>query len=74
MNQVGSTAPGLWNSCFRWFSGHLLGEVPDDIPLCAFDCKRAPGPEEEWATCERRIHRAAGELLPEPSFQGGGTT
>jgi hypothetical protein len=26
------------------------------------------------ATCERRIHRAAGELLPEPSFQGGGTT
>jgi len=26
------------------------------------------------ATCERRIHRAAEELLPEPSFQGGGTT
>jgi hypothetical protein len=74
MNQVGSKAPGAWNSCFRWFSGHLLGEVPDDIALCAFDCKRAPGPEEEWATCERRINRAAAELMPEPSFQSGGTT
>ncbi len=74
MNQVGSTAAGLWNSCFRWFSGQLLGEVPDDTALGAFDCKRAPCPEGEWATCERRINRAAGELMPEPSFRSGGTT
>ena len=74
MNQVGSTAAGLWNSFFRWFSGHLLGEVPDDIAWYEFDCKRAPCPEEEWATCERRINRAAGGLMPEPSFQSGGTT
>jgi hypothetical protein len=74
LKQVGSTAPGVWNSCFRWFSGHLLGEGHDDIALGAFDCKRTPGPEEEWATCERRINRAAGELMPEPSSPSGETT
>jgi len=65
VTNVGSTPPGLWNRLFRWIGGHLLGEVPEDIALCEFDCKRSSCLEEELATCERRITRAAGELMPE---------
>jgi hypothetical protein len=65
MTHVGSAAPGLRNRLFLWIRGHLIGEVPNELALGEFDCKRSPCPEEEWETCERRITRAAGELMPE---------
>jgi hypothetical protein len=67
MTDASPTTPGLWNRFSRWIRGHLVGEVPPEIALCEFDCDRAPCPEEEWATCQRRITRAAGELIPESS-------
>jgi hypothetical protein len=57
-------SPSLWKRFSRWFRGHLLGEVPAEIALCEFDCPRGQCMEEEWETCQRRITRAAGELMP----------
>jgi hypothetical protein len=42
---------------------HLVGEAPEDVAWCGFDCERGQCFEEEW----RRITRAAGELMPESS-------
>lgn len=49
---------------WRWIKGQIIGSVPDDIALCEFSCGKSQCTLGEWATCERRIHRAAGELMP----------
>jgi hypothetical protein len=49
---------------WRWIKGQMIGMVPDDIGLCQFSCNKQQCTMGEWATCERRIHKAAGELMP----------
>ncbi len=46
----------------RW----IISEIPQDIALCEFDCRKGQCSSGEWAACNRRISRAAGELLPPP--------
>jgi len=48
---------------------NIVGDVPDDIALCEFDCRKGQCMQGEWAACDRRIHKASGELFPD----GGGT-
>ena len=42
----------------------IVCEVPETDALCEFDCRRLQCTEGEWETCERRLRRAAGELMP----------
>jgi hypothetical protein len=51
---------GVW----RYFSNHIVQDVPEAIELCEFDCRKAECTAQEWASCERRLKRAAGELMP----------
>lgn len=48
----------------RWVAGLIVQDVPEGDAICEFDCQRAQCTEEEWAHCERRISKAAGELWP----------
>jgi hypothetical protein len=73
MISIGSTASGLWNRFSCWLRDHWLGEVSPEIALCEFDCKHGQCLQDEWATCQRRITRAAGELMPESSQRDGST-
>jgi hypothetical protein len=43
---------------------HLIQDVPEVDALCEFDCRKLQCTSEEWASCERRLHKAAGELMP----------
>ncbi len=43
-----------------------MGSVPPDIELCEFDCRKNQCLTEDWSACERRLSRAAGELMPKP--------
>jgi len=52
---------------WQWLKDQIAQDVPDADGLCEYDCRKQQCAEEEWATCERRIHKAAGELWPEPS-------
>jgi hypothetical protein len=47
----------------------MIQEVPGDIALCEFDCRKQQCTIKEWATCERRISGASGELKP-PTVAG----
>lgn len=49
-----------------WIRNQVVQEVPEDCALCEFDCRKGQCTMEEWATCERRLKRAAGELMPSP--------
>jgi len=52
---------------WQWLKDQIAQEVPEADALCEYDCRKEQCTEEEWATCERRIHKAAGELWPESS-------
>ena len=46
---------------------HVAQPVREDDALCEFDCRKLECAEDEWATCERRISKGAGELRPAPT-------
>jgi hypothetical protein len=50
----------LWG----WVKYHIAGDVPEDIELCAMDCDKDQCTTSEWEVCERRLQKAAGELMP----------
>lgn len=52
---------------WQWLKGQIAQDVPESDGLCEYDCRTQQCTLEEWATCERRIHRAAGELWPDSS-------
>jgi len=50
---------------WQWMKNQIAQDVPESSGLCEYDCRKQQCTEEEWATCERRTRRAAGELWPE---------
>jgi hypothetical protein len=59
----------------RKFRQLLKDQIAQDLPqaqgLSEYDCRRQQWSEEEWATSEWRIHKAAGELSPESTVPRG---
>ena len=53
-------APRFW----RWLRDQIIQEVPEDSALCEFDCRKEQCTMGEWESCERRLNKAAGELMP----------
>lgn len=47
-----------------WVLNHLVQDVPEEIGLCEFDCRRADCYDNELKTCQRLRERAQGELMP----------
>jgi hypothetical protein len=60
----GSNPASLFRRLRRWVTNQVIQEVPGDIALCEFDCRKQQCTIKEWATCERRISGASGELKP----------
>jgi hypothetical protein len=42
----------------------IVDEAPEDSAICEFDCRKVQCAQAEWAACERRIRKGAGELFP----------
>jgi len=59
-------APGghLFHRVWRFFMDQLIQDAPEADALCEFDCDKEQCTLGEWQTCERRLRRAAGELMP----------
>lgn len=47
-----------------WLRSQFVQPVPDEVSLCEFDCQKLQCTMGEWETCDRRISKAAGELMP----------
>jgi len=64
MSSDAMRAPGilgpLWTRIKRWW----VLEVPEGDALCEFDCRKEQCRDGEWASCSRRLSKAAGELMP----------
>jgi len=59
------TIQTLHKKFWQWMKNQIAQDVPASDGLCEYDCRKQECTEEEWATCERRIQRAAGELWPD---------
>jgi len=57
----------LHRTMWQWLKDQIAQKVPEAVALCEYDCRKQQCTGEEWATCERRTHQAAGELWPESS-------
>ena len=51
---------------WRWLRNQIVQEVPEDSALCEFDCRKDQCTVGEWESCDRRLNKAAGELMPSP--------
>jgi len=49
----------------HWVAGHIVQDVPEDLAFCEYDCRKPRCTLDEWATCERRVRKTAGEPLPD---------
>ena len=59
------TIQTLHRNLWKWFKDQIAQDVTEADALCEYDCRKQSCTEEEWETCERRVHKAAGELWPE---------
>jgi hypothetical protein len=50
----------LW----KWLQEGVIQNVPEEDALCAFDCHKVQCFLGEWQTCDRRLHKASGVLMP----------
>jgi len=48
----------------KWLKAQWIAEVPEELALCEFDCRKNQCASAEWAACQRRISKATGELIP----------
>ena len=64
MMEKHSKAKGSFARLWQWVKDQIIGEVPEGSALCEYDCRKIQCTAAEWATCDRRLDRAAGELMP----------
>ena len=48
----------------------VVQDIPDDVALCEFGCRKGECSHEEWASCSRRLTKGAGELSPSATERG----
>ena len=63
----GNRATRFW----QWMKGQFLQTVPEDVEICEYDCRKRQCLVGEWEKCDRRVRRAAGELMPDRAPQTG---
>lgn len=51
---------GFWER----MKAEFVQQVPEEIALCEFNCRKAQCTEKEWQTCPLRLAVAAGKLVP----------
>ena len=50
----------LW----KFVERQVIDDASEDFAICEFDCRKGQCTQAEWAACERRIRKGAGELFP----------
>jgi hypothetical protein len=55
---------GVVRRAWTWFANELIQDVPEELALCEFDCRKPKCTYGEWSSCERRLRKAEGELMP----------
>ncbi|MGD2113175.1 MAG: hypothetical protein PVI50_07305 [Gammaproteobacteria bacterium] len=52
----------MFGNLFGWLK-RPVEEVPDDIAVCEFECRRTQCRQGDWQHCERRLQASAAPSL-----------
>jgi hypothetical protein len=55
MSEPVTTHTGAIAKFKHWVTGQLASEVPLDIALCEYGCRKSQCLQEEWEHCEHRL-------------------
>lgn len=56
--RAGAGSDAMIAKLLRWLV-HPVSEVPEEIAVCEFDCRRTECLQGDWAKCERRLGKHA---------------
>jgi len=63
--------PILVNDLSHWLRNQIVAEVPTDLAVCEFECRKTKCFPDQWVCCERRLSRETGEHVPLASQRDG---
>jgi len=52
---IATNAKQVLGTARRWLKAQIVRDVPEDIALCEFDCRKGQCLFGEWESCERRL-------------------
>lgn len=67
-----NSRPGPLQRLWEQLVGQWVSNVPAEIMVCEFECRKAQCLQGEWDTCEHRILRSADQRLGENADEAGG--
>ena len=53
-----------FSGCFDRLKNQVIQDVPKDIAVREYNCRRGQCMQDEWETCARRLSASTGELKP----------
>jgi hypothetical protein len=65
MPQEGALQGNPLQRVWRFLKRQVVDDTPAELEICEFDCRKDQCVQDEWATCEKRTLKGAGELYPE---------
>jgi hypothetical protein len=51
---------GYFGRLRDWFKNGLIQDLPENIAVCEFDCRKPQCRHGEWETCEKRLPGLSG--------------
>ncbi len=51
----------LWRN---WLNVQIVGQVPEELEFCEFNCRKPHCEAGEWESCDRRLTKGSGETRP----------
>jgi hypothetical protein len=63
-------ATGFLTRFWEWTKRQIIRDVPEEITLCEYDCHEEQCSTPIWEKCDRRLSKAAGELMPQRDSKG----
>ena len=49
---------------WRFLMEQLVQDVPEELAVCEFECRKLECTQGEWEVCDRRLRRPAGSARP----------
>ena len=64
-NTPGHSSRNPFKRLWQFVKRQVVDDASEDLTICEFDCRKGQCTQDEWAACERRIRKGAGELFPD---------
>ena len=59
MSESDGKEVSIFHRLWQRFSNKVIQDVPDDIQLCEFECRKLQCAMGDWEKCERRLRSLA---------------